>query len=258
MKVFNNPIKNIAYFGYRLINPIIDPIRLLAGIIGYVWYINDMVRYMMKDPSARLLSLNLYPILNEKVPYTPFDAHYYYQELWLFEQVLREMPKKHIDIASSHQLSGYISKLIPTTFIDMRPVSVKLKNLTIKKGNLLKLPYRKNSVHSLSCLHSIEHVGLGRYGDSIDPKGTKKACHELSRILAVGGKLYISLPIGKDRICFNAHRVHSLKTVLKYFEKLKLISYSIITDDGKFYEKVNPKNYSTQNYACGLFMFTKL
>lgn len=98
---------------------------------------------------------------------------------------------------------------------------------------------------------------MGRYGDPIDPLGTKKACLELSRTLARGGKLYLSAPIGKSRVCFNAHRVHTPQTILKYCKGLKLLSFSVVDDEGKFHENVDYSKYTHANYACGMFLFTK-
>lgn len=245
------------YLIYRLVSPIIDPVKLYTGLIGYFWFTWDLIIYTIKSPSSRLLTSNIYPVLDEKVSFTPFDAHYYYQQLWVFEHVLKSKPKKHVDVASTYQMSGYLSKIVPTTFIDLRPIDTSLHNLEIKRGDMLHLPYEDRSVMSLSCLHSIEHVGLGRYGDALDPMGTKKACKELSRVLAKGGKLYISTPIGKDRICFNAHRIHTPKRIISYFNQLELVAFSVVDDSGVFHEQARPEDYRSQNYACGMFLFER-
>lgn len=257
MKVYKSKTKNLGYLLYRLIKPIFDPIRFLQGTYGYFWYTKDLITYKLMDPSTKLPISNLFPILDEKVSFTPFDAHYFYQQLWVFENVLKVKPKAHVDIASTYQMSGYLSKIVKTTFIDYRPISTNLKNLRIKKGDILNLKLKTNSVLSLSCLHVIEHIGLGRYGDPIDPLGTKEACLELSRTLARGGKLYLSAPIGKNRVCFNAHRVHTPQTILKYCKGLKLLSISVVDDEGKFHENVDYRKYTHANYACGMFLFTK-
>lgn len=257
MRVFKSQNKNRIYLIYRLIRPIFDPIKFYQGITGYYWYIRDMYRYNSRTNKKIRLDSQLFPILDEKVSLTPFDAHYFYQELWVFENILKKKPLMHIDIGSSYHMSGYLSKIVKSTFVDLRPIPASLKNLDIKKGDILKLPYKNDSITSLSCLHVAEHIGLGRYGDEIDPEGTKKACTELTRVLAKGGRLFFSLPIGKDRVCFNAHRVQSVKTIKNYFNKLKLESFSVVDDDGKFHENVNINKFSNMNYGCGLFMFTK-
>lgn len=257
MRVLKSKPKNFAYFFYRLINPIFDPIKLVQGIYGYFWYIKDLIKYKIKDPKAELINTNLYPILYEKTSFTSFDAHYFYNLLWIFEHILKNKPKQHIDVGSSYQLVGLLSKITKVTFIDIRPMQVSLKNFYSKKGNILNLPYKNNSIKSLSSLHVAEHVGLGRYGDPIDPKGTEKACKELSRVLAKNGLLYFSLPIGKSRICFNAHRIHPSETILKYFKNLKLIEFSVVDDDKNYIANANPKKYNNINYGCGMFLFKK-
>lgn len=109
-----------------------------------------------------------------------------------------------------------------------------LSGLTFKQGSILGLPFKDGADQSLSCLHVIEHIGLGRYGDPVDPAGTGKAASELARVLAPGGQSLIGLPIGRSRICFNAHRVHNEQEVLDMFSGLILIEFSGVGDAGQF------------------------
>lgn len=257
MKVFKSKPKNFAYFLYRLISPIFDPIKFIQGIYGYFWYIRDLIKYKIKDPKAKLINTDLYPILYDKTNFTLFDAHYFYHQLWAFEHILKNKPQQHVDVGSSYQLIGFLSKITKVTFIDIRPIQVTLKNLHSKKGSILDLPYKNNSIESLSCLHVAEHIGLGRYGDPIDPKGTEKACQELSRVLAKNGLLYFCLPIGKNRVCFNAHRVHTPETIIDYFKNLKLMEFSVVDDNGNYITNVDPKKYNEIDYGCGMFLFKK-
>lgn len=257
MKLYKEPHKNIFYFLYRIIRPIINPINIFLGLTGYIWFIRDIIHYKKKNPEAKLVTTNLFPILDEKVSFTPFDAHYFFQQIWAFKNIMKAKPKEHVDVASTYELSGYLSTIVPTTFIDLRPINSQLENLTIKRGDILNLPYKNNEITSLSCLHVVEHIGLGRYGDPIDPNGTKKACKELARVLAKGGKLYFSTPIGKDRICFNAHHIHTPEQIMSYFKGLTLQQFSVIDDDGNFIQDTDYKKYSQANYADGLFIFTK-
>jgi hypothetical protein len=256
MKLFKSPIKNKIYFGFRLVRPVFDPVKFVRGLYGYTWFIRDAIKFKNMG-GKNVFTSNLYPILNEKTFLTTFDAHYFYQQLWVFEEVLKNKPKKHVDIGSTYQMSGYISKIVPTLFIDIRPIQANLPNLTAGYGDLLNLDIADNSVNSLSCLHVIEHVGLGRYGDKVDPKGFEKSCKTLSRILAPGGNLYLSTPFGRDRVCFNAHRVSSSNTILKCFKDLKLVKFNVVNDEGTFLQDADPKDYNNSDYACGMFQFTK-
>lgn len=257
MHVFKSPIKNSTYFIYRLLSPVIDPIRFVYGIYGYLWFLRDLFLYLVKDRKTKIKLVDLFPQLHDKTNFTHLDAHYFYQQLWVFEKVLKNRPLSHTDIASTYQMSGYLSKITPTTFIDYRPIQTNLKNLDVFKGDILSLDFKDDSLESISCLHVIEHIGLGRYGDSLDPNGSMKACKELQRVLKQGGKLYLSLPVGKEKICFNAHRIHNPATILKYFDKLKLVSYSVVDDGGDYYENADLNLSKKLNYGCGMFEFTK-
>lgn len=257
MKVFKSNSKNYLYFLYRIANPFFDPVRMYNGLIGYVWFIRDIVIFKKMDSSAHIINRNLFPILHEKTKYTSFDVQNYYQQLWAFEDILKRKPRLHVDVGSTYLFNGYVSKITKTVFIDIRPIKTSLSNLEVKKGSILNLPIPDNSVKSLSSLCVAGHIGLGRYGDEIDPQGTKKACNELSRVLSQGGNLYFSTTIGKERICFNAHRVYSPLTILEYFKNLKLVEFSVVDDNGVYRQNVDHRKYSNLNYGGGFFIFTK-
>ena len=117
---------------------------------------------------------------------------------------------------------------------------------------------------SLSCLHAIEHFGLGRYGDPVNYDGHILGLDNLYAMLEKGGRLYISVPIGPQRIEFNAHRIFSVSYVLACFEgKYRIGRFSFIDDRGELHENVSLMHDSVQNnfecrYGCGIFEMTKL
>ena len=71
------------------------------------------------------------------------------------------------------------------------------------------------------------------------------------------GNLYFSVPIGKEKTYFNAHRVYSPRIIIDYFADLKLIELSEITDSGNFIENIDINILEKSRYACGLFWFRK-
>ena len=150
-----------------------------------------------------------------------------------------------------------LSAFIDTEFYDYRPLDAKLNGLKCKAGNITDLPIETNSIESLSCQHVIEHIGLGRYGDPLNPDGSFNAAKELERILKPGGKLYLSLPVGKERVCFNAHRVYAPNTVITFFNNMKMLSFSFVDDSGVFFENKNFDDAKECDYACGMYIFEK-
>ncbi len=258
MRKFNNPIKDFGYFVYRWTSPLVDLLQLKTGILNFHYFFHDIIIYSKMKGAEPIKLMDTYPILSEKTPETPFDSHYFYQDIWAYKKIYSAKPKTHTDVGSRVIFVGLLSTITKTTFIDIRPLNVSLENFESLKGTILSIPYKDNSVSSLSCLHVAEHIGLGRYGDPLDPLGTKKACKELSRILSYGGNLFFSLPVGKPRLCFNAHRIHSPKQIISYFKKLKLVELSGIDDSGKFIENIDIDILENSDYACGLFWFTKL
>ncbi|MEN9358351.1 MAG: hypothetical protein RL695_2522, partial [Pseudomonadota bacterium] len=200
---------------------------------------------------------DFYPCLFDQVSSTPVDPHYFYQAAWAFRRILREQPARHVDIASDVRFVGMLSQAVPLTFVDIRPLQLDLPDLDCRIGSVLELPYPDGSVPSMSCLHVIEHIGLGRYGDPLDPEGSRKAAHELSRVLVPGGRLYVSVPVGRERICYNAHRVFSPHEFMAMFASLRLLEFSMVTDEGRLSLDADMLQAARADYGCGLFVFEK-
>ncbi len=246
------------YFLYGLVKPVFDPIQIFWSFFRYPGFLCDLISYSKMSGLEKISLLDICPILGDKTKTSPFDSHYFYQDIWAAEKIIKSKIKRHIDIGSRVDFVGFLSTITKVTFVDIRPLEVNLKNFESIKGDITNLPFPNNSISSLSCLHVVEHIGLGRYGDKLDPEGTKKACRELARVLAKEGNLYLSLPVGKPKLCFNAHRIHSPEQILQYFNDLKLVEFSGINDEGRFMEKIQPEELRKQNYACGLFWFKKI
>jgi hypothetical protein len=257
MKRFNNQLENMLYLIYRWISPIFDPIYFTKGIFNYPWYLRDLFNYGRSPGAEQIKLIDTYPVIYDRTATNHIDFHYWYQAAWAFNRIYQSRTDHHVDVGSQIDLIGPLLSITNVTFIDLRPIEAVWSHLESRKGSILSMPYDNNSIKSLSCLHVAEHIGLGRYGDPIDPVGTKKAAVELSRVLAPGVNLFFSLPIGKPRLCFNAHRIHSTKQILSYFKDLRLIELSGVCDDRRFYENVSPKKIDACDYGCGMFWFTK-
>lgn len=198
--------------------------------------------------------------LFDRTSHTPFDPHYVYHPAWAARILATTKPEKHVDIASILSFPTIVSAFLPVEYYDYRPADLRLKNLESKEGNLHHLPFADDSIASLSCMHTIEHVGLGRYGDPIDYDGDIKAIKELVRVLAPGGTLLFVTPVGQPRIQFNAHRIYSYEQVIEAFAGLTLTEFSLVPDDYKKHGLLlhaDPALVAQQSYGCGCFWFVK-
>ncbi len=250
-------MKKIIVVLYRLLIPICDLLRGARSLFAYPRYAIDWLRYI-RMPEAEVLNiLDAYPQLSDRLYVTKVDAHYFYVNGWAMRRIVANYPKQHIDIGSQVVFVNLLSAVLPVTFIDYRPLEMSIQGLTNRSGDILNLPFVDGSIDSLSCLHVAEHIGLGRYGEPLNPRGTQQACSELKRVLANGGNLFFSLPVGKPRVCFNAHRIHDPKTIIDYFIGLELVEFSGVHDDGHFVERVSLDEFSGSHYACGMFWFQK-
>ncbi|MBN2513807.1 MAG: DUF268 domain-containing protein [Sedimentisphaerales bacterium] len=232
--------------------------KILSGLSRFPGYFRDWRRYSRMEGAEPIRLNDTYPCLFDKTSGTGVDSHYFYQHVWAMEKIAVHRPAQHIDVGSNVDFVGLLSTITKVQFVDIRPMAVNnLPNLESTYGSILELPYADNSVESISCLHVAEHIGLGRYGDPLDPLGTKKAAAELARSLKPGGNLYFSLPVGQPRLCFNAHRIHAPQQILDYFKGLKLVEFSGSTDDKTFLRNTDMQPFAAMRYACGMFWFTK-
>ena len=176
------------------------------------------------SPDRRPSYRHLWPMVGEDVGVTAVEPIYFYQDAWAFELIVRDNPTLHVDVGSHHKFVALLSKVVPVTMVDIRPLPVTLGSLTFKEGSILALPFEDASLQSISSICVIEHIGLGRYGDELDPFGTEKALAELKRVVAPGGHLYVSVPLDvEDRTNFNAHRTFSEATILGMFEPFEVV-----------------------------------
>jgi hypothetical protein len=229
----------------------------VIGLLYLPRFISHWIKYARIKGAQEIGLLDIQPCLGDWSKYTPFDAHYFYQGGWLARQLSVTKPVQHVDIGSSALTMSVLSALTNTIFVDYRPLKAFLSGLVPVAGDILRLPFSSDSVDSLSCLHVIEHIGLGRYGDPLDPQGSSKAALELQRVIKRGGRLFISLPVGRERVCFNAHRIHSPDSIVKMFSQLKLVEFSYVDDEGRLMECRMPSSASDLQYGCGLFVFEK-
>lgn len=203
---------------------------------------------------------DFYPQVKDKTIKTGFDRHYVYHTSWAARKVKEINPVKHIDISSSLYFCGIVSAFVDVDFYDYRPADLYLSGLKSLEGNLHSLPFETESQKSISCMHTIEHIGLGRYGDPIDSEGDIKALNELKRVTAPGGSILFVTPVGKPKIEFNAHRIYSYEQIISYFEGFELKEFSLIPEhstDGGILTHADPKLVQQEKYGCGCFWFIK-
>lgn len=163
-------------------------------------------RYRALAPQ-QIDSMRLYPCIGDDTAETVVEPIYFYQDSWAFEKIVAARPSQHVDVGSHHKYVALLSKVVPVTMVDIRPLSLPLDTLRFVEGSVLALPFADASVPSLSSLCVVEHIGLGRYGDPLNPSGSEEAIAELKRVVARGGDLYLSVPLDDaNRIYFNAHR----------------------------------------------------
>jgi SAM-dependent methyltransferase len=244
-----------------------NALELFTSFRGMWFYYNDYYKIRkQKGDDSKFYFGRKYPIIKDRFSQSGvMNGHYFHQDLFVARKIFTNNPVRHLDIGS--RTDGFVAHVAvfrKIEIMDIRDQKSKVRNITFRKADLMQLPDdMMNAFDSVSSLHAIEHFGLGRYGDPIDYFGYLKAIDNITRILQPGGKFYFSVPIGSQRIEFNAHRVFSVRYLIDLFsENFILNSFSYIDDKGDFFEEVVlekseiDRNWGCK-YGCGIFELSK-
>ncbi len=75
-------------------------------------------------------------------------------------------------------------------------------------------------------ISALEHDGLGRYGDPIDPFGDLKTMRSYKNIIRKNGLMFLSVPVGQDATVWNSHRIYGRMRLPMLLEGWKMIGQS--------------------------------
>ncbi|MBE9490371.1 MAG: DUF268 domain-containing protein [Bacteroidetes bacterium] len=248
----------------------IDPVKMFYFLWGLPVFLRELIVLMrQKRTAVKEFPLgDFFPCLEDR--YTKSGSargHYFHQDLLVARRVHLNNPSTHVDVGS--RVDGFVAHVAsfrPIEVIDIRPLSNTIPNIKYMQADLMAKINTElvGYCDSLSCLHALEHFGLGRYGDPVNYDGYILGLNNLWSILKKGGKFYFSVPIGPQRIEFNAHRVFSVSYLLECFEgKFNIDHFSYVDDEGELLEDVQlAENQISTNYdciyGCGIFEMTKI
>ncbi len=227
-------------------------------------------RYLAQ--SARFKSLGG-AIDSRYIVLTDYDAQagsasggYFHQDLLVAQFIHQRNPQTHIDIGS--RIDGFVAHVAAfrkITVMDVRHLDDSgHPNISFLQADLMDEANSPAAIpDSISCLHAIEHFGLGRYGDPLDPQGHLRGFHNILRMLKPGGTLYISFPIGgTNQVCFNAHRIFHPRDILQWPvnpQALRLERFDYVDDAGNLHPHATVDDPPAElRYGCGIYTFTKL
>jgi hypothetical protein len=240
----------------------VDPRKTLHSLRGLPRYVRDYFRFR----SSYTGRLELLPCLHDWYEEGGMTKNeYFWQDLYVARKIHAAQPQKHVDIAS--RVDGFVAHVASFREIevfDIRPITAHIPGVIFKQEDLINPQAGiTDYCDSVSCLHALEHFGLGRYGDSIDPKGYEAGLYNLAKILRSDGVLYLSVPVGNERVEFNAHRVFDPNTIVGAAEKnqLRLRDFALFSADNGLIEMdathETLSSIGQSRYGLGIFTFIK-
>jgi hypothetical protein len=224
-------------------------------------YFKDYIQFIKLGGKATCF----HPMLNDSLQQAGISkGHYFHQDLLVASYIYKSNPETHIDIGS--RIDGFVAHVAAFRkihIIDIRDLNeIGHENISFIKLDLTEDNNFSFVSESVSCLHAIEHFGLGRYGDTIDPVGHIKGFNNILKIIKKNGTLYISFPISKNNeIHFNSQRVFNPNDVFNWptrGNKIILKKFDYVDSQGKLH--LNTKIRDIENikeYGCGIYTFIK-
>lgn len=236
--------------------------RMVRSLRGIPRYLAGWLRFRLKSQDQIDLLPCLYDWYEEG---GSTKDEYFWQDLHVARQIHLANPIKHVDIGS--RIDGFVAHVASFREIevfDIRPVTSRIPGVVFRQADLMN---RTESFidycDSLSCLHALEHFGLGRYGDPIDPHGYSAGLSNMARILRSGGLFYLSVPIGRERVEFNAHRIFDPRSLVQLAATygLQLKEFAWIGADRTLIQSSSPvqdmDELGKARYALGIFTLVK-
>lgn len=239
-----------------------DPRRMIRSFRGIPRYVSDWLRFR-REYKGRL---DVFPCLHDwHEEGGSTKDEYFWQDLHVARKIYLANPAKHVDIGS--RIDGFVAHVASFREIevfDIRPVTSPIPGVLFRQADLMN-PSESLSEYcdSLSCLHALEHFGLGRYGDPIDPHGYAAGLGNMAKILRPGGMFHLSVPIGKERVEFNAHRIFDPRSLVRLAAAngLLLREFAWIGSGLKLIQSSSSEQdmdeLSKLRYALGIFTFVK-
>lgn len=244
-----------------------NPITLINNFRGIPFYIHDFYKIRkQKGKDSKFYFGQNFPVLHERFSESgTMTGAYFHQDLLVAKRIFKNNPTKHIDIGSrTDGFVAHVASFREIEIFDIRQQKSKIDNIGFRQADLMNLPSDLiDYCDSISSLHAIEHFGLGRYGDPIDYLGHEKAIYNIAKILNPGGKFYFSVPIGKQRIEFNAHRVFDVSYLIQLLKTNFIVErFSYVDDKGDMHENVDllPEEIKSNFrcfHGCGIFELIK-
>lgn len=194
-------------------------------------------------------------------------GHYFHQDLHVARRIYQSKPDRHVDVAS--RVDGFVAHVAtfrPIEVFDIRHIDAEVPNITFRQRDITKPdPAYDGYTDSLSCLHVVEHFGLGRYGDDVDYWGHLRGWENLARMVRPGGVFYFSVPIAEHRrIDFDAHRALDVPYILNEMvrDEFDVAGFSYVDDRGAFHHDVDVDSDDARRtyglrYGCGIFELVK-
>jgi SAM-dependent methyltransferase len=238
-----------------------DPRRMLRSFRGIPRYVAGWFRFRREYKGRLEILPCLYDWYEEG---GSTNNEYFWQDLHVAQQIHFANPARHVDIGS--RIDG-LSRAWPVSgnrSARIRPVTSPIPGVVFRQADLMNPPEAFiEYCDSLSCLHALEHFGLGRYGDPIDPHGYAAGLASMARILRPGGQFYLSVPVGNERVEFNAHRIFDPRSLVRLAAAngLLLKGFAWIEAGRTLIQSSSPEEdmdeLSRLRYALGIFTFVK-
>ena len=213
-------------------NELLDKFNLNGSIPVLSWFMDSRNELEQKNWDDTYLDkwINDYTIYNIRnnnhgwEPYPPAAN-------WLLN-AFEKYNIKNLNVAVVGSLHPWIESILLNLGNSVTTVEYNVPTIKTTK-KIIGLSYwnfkkTNNMYDAIISYSSIEHSGLGRYGDPLDPLGDIDAMKDMYNNLKPNGFLFIGFPVGHDALVWNVHRIYGkirLPLLFKNFKEIEWIGY---------------------------------
>jgi hypothetical protein len=245
----------------------VDLLRLVRFPFGLARYLKDFHAFRRTVSSGSDTKVFAWPCLHDWYEQAgATDNEYFWQDLFVARMIHCAAPERHVDVGS--RLDGFVAHLASfreVEVFDIRPLKSVIPGVVFKQADMMKPDANlENYADSLSCLHALEHFGLGRYGDPLNVDGPMRGLASLAKMVKPGGTMYLACPYGQDAVYFNAHRTIHPHTLDKWarscgLQRRSLHVFNTVSQSFLNVSSDTDANRLAQNanFTLGVYVFEK-
>lgn len=154
---------------------------------------------------------------------TEFFDHYDAFAFWVAARLAGSPRRRILDVGSAKMMCAMLSAQHEVTSYVLADCLDRFSAVRYVRHDIAdRLPAADGTFDCFTSSAALQLVGLGRYGDRLDPDCLPRFVGELDRVMTPAADLFVSMCLGPDLLAFNNSWLLSEETIRRIFVGWKL------------------------------------